>query len=360
MGRFVINNAKMTEIDQQEGIAMPLVPAKCPNCGASLTLDPVTRAAVCPYCQTPFVVEDAVNNYNIQNTVRVEHLHTDKVEIQDSGSAESLLKTANTYLSLNNYISARYDFEEITKKFPYEWRAWWGLIETETEKFTRSAKYFYTPEQPNHMLHNKIGEHLNKLNSLFNMVEKFENGSLGAEKRHAYKTYVDNMKAADDRRRALIDSHTKELRTAYEQMLPRHEALRKKVEAFEKKKPEFHLDFLSKITGENQRDMDIEPFFIFGVITGVILGILAYFLTSRISVGLIVLIAVPAACVALCTVSYAVCRISWKRYVKADERYRNERDALRRELEEFDRTSQIQTYRNWMDSLKKYQDEGKA
>lgn len=102
---------------------MPLVPAKCPNCGASLTLDPVTRAAVCPYCQTPFVVEDAVNNYNTQNTVRVEHLHTDKVEIQDSGSAESLLKTANTYLSLNNYISARYDFEEITKKFPYEWRA---------------------------------------------------------------------------------------------------------------------------------------------------------------------------------------------------------------------------------------------
>ena len=150
---------------------MPLVPAKCPNCGASLTLDPVTRAAVCPYCQTPFVVEDAVNNYNIQNTVRVEHLHTNKVEIQDFGSAESLLKTANTYLSLNNYISARYDFEEITKKFPYEWRAWWGLIETETEKFTRSAKYFYTPEQPNYMLHNKIGEHLNKLDSLFNMVE---------------------------------------------------------------------------------------------------------------------------------------------------------------------------------------------
>ena len=77
-------------------------------------------------------------------------------------------------------------------------------------------------------------------------------------------------------------------------------------------------------------------------------------------VGLIVLIAVPAACVALCAVSYAVCRISRKRYVKADERYRNERDALRRELEEFDRTSQIQTYRNWMGSLKKYQDEGKA
>ena len=98
----------------------------------------------------------------------------------------------------------------------------------------------------------------------------------------------------------------------------------------------------------------------FGVITGVVLGILAYFLTSRISVGLIVLIAVPAACVALCAISYAVCRISRKRYVKADERYRNERDALRRELEEFDRTSQIQTYRNWMGSLKKYQGEGKA
>ena len=129
---------------------------------------------------------------------------------------------------------------------------------------------------------------------------------------------------------------------------------------FAKANREFHLDFLSKITGANQREMDFEPFFIFGVIAGVVLGILVYLLTSRISVGLIVLIAVPAACVALCTVSYAVCRISWKRYVKADERYRNERDALRRELEEFDRTSQIQTYRNWMGSLKKYQGEGKA
>ena len=339
---------------------MPLVPAKCPNCGASLTVDPVTRAAVCPYCQTPFVVEDAVNNYNIQNTVRVEHLHTDKVEIQDSGSAESLLKTANTYLSLNNYISARHNFKEITEKFPYEWRAWWGLIEAKTEKFTRSAEYFYTPEQPYSMLTNRIGEHLNRLDYLFSMVEKFENGSLGAEKRHAYKTYVDNMKAADDRRRALIDSHTKELRTAYEQMLPRHEALRKKVEAFEKKEPKFHLGFLSKITSANEGEMNIEPFFQFGVIAGFVLGILAYFLTSRIGVGLIVLIAVPAACVALCAVSYPVCGILWKRYHKANKRYQNERDALRRELEEFDRTSQIQTYRNWMGSLKKYQGEGKA
>ena len=339
---------------------MPLVPAKCPNCGASLTLDPVTRAAVCPYCQTPFVVEDAVNNYNIQNTVRVEHLHTDKVEIQDSGAAESLLKTANTYLALNDCMRAEFHFKEITKKFPYEWRAWWGLIEAETEKFTRSAKYFYTPEQPYTLLTNRIDEHLNRLDYLFSMVEKFENGSLGAEKRHAYKTYVDNMKAADDRRQALIDSHTKELRTVYEQMLPRHEALRKKVEAFEKKKPEFHLDFLSKITGADRRDMDFEPLFMFGVIAGFVLGILVTLLTSRIGVGLIVLIAVPTACVAFCPVSYVVCRISWKRYVKADKRYQNERDALRRELMEFDRTSQIQTYRNWMGSLKKYQDEGKA
>ena len=106
--------------------------------------------------------------------------------------------------------------------------------------------------------------------------------------------------------------------------------------------------------------MDIEPFFQFGVIAGVVLGFLATLLTSRIGVGLIVLIAVPTACVAFSAVSYVVCGISWERYVKAAERYRNERDALRQELEEFDRTSQIQTYRNWMGSLKKYQDEGKA
>ena len=48
---------------------MPIVEAKCTNCGAALQVDNTKDAAVCPYCQTPFIIEKAINNYNISNNI---------------------------------------------------------------------------------------------------------------------------------------------------------------------------------------------------------------------------------------------------------------------------------------------------
>ncbi|MBR0104087.1 MAG: hypothetical protein IJM06_00630, partial [Firmicutes bacterium] len=48
---------------------MPLVPAKCTNCGAPLLVDDALDAAICPYCNTAYIVEKAVNNYNITNNI---------------------------------------------------------------------------------------------------------------------------------------------------------------------------------------------------------------------------------------------------------------------------------------------------
>ncbi|MBO4894719.1 MAG: leucine-rich repeat domain-containing protein [Clostridia bacterium] len=50
---------------------MSFVQAKCPNCGGVLAVDNSNEAAVCQFCNTPFIVEKAVNNYNITNTVNV-------------------------------------------------------------------------------------------------------------------------------------------------------------------------------------------------------------------------------------------------------------------------------------------------
>lgn len=50
---------------------MPFVQAKCSNCGGTLSVDDSLGAAVCPFCNTPYVVEKAINNYNISNTVNV-------------------------------------------------------------------------------------------------------------------------------------------------------------------------------------------------------------------------------------------------------------------------------------------------
>lgn len=46
---------------------MPLVQAKCTNCGANLEVDSTSDAANCEYCKAAFIVEKAINNYNIAN-----------------------------------------------------------------------------------------------------------------------------------------------------------------------------------------------------------------------------------------------------------------------------------------------------
>ena len=42
---------------------MPIVQAKCTNCGANLEVDNAKEAAVCQYCDSAFIVEKAINNY---------------------------------------------------------------------------------------------------------------------------------------------------------------------------------------------------------------------------------------------------------------------------------------------------------
>jgi len=46
---------------------VPLIFAKCTNCGANLEVDNTKEVAICPYCNTAYVVEKAVNYYNTSN-----------------------------------------------------------------------------------------------------------------------------------------------------------------------------------------------------------------------------------------------------------------------------------------------------
>ena len=63
-----------------------LVPAVCTQCGASLEVDPSQDAAVCKYCNTPFIVEKAIRNYSIQNA-KIDHV--ENVNIDMKGAADS-------------------------------------------------------------------------------------------------------------------------------------------------------------------------------------------------------------------------------------------------------------------------------
>ena len=73
-----------------------LVPAVCTQCGATLEVDPNQEAAVCKYCGTPFVVEKAVQNYQVQNA-RIEHV--DKVNIDMKGTADSFFDFVGKQMS---------------------------------------------------------------------------------------------------------------------------------------------------------------------------------------------------------------------------------------------------------------------
>ena len=115
---------------------MPLVPAICTQCGARLEVDPNCEAAICKYCNTPFITEKAINNYNTTYVTNIGHLHADVVHINDDSSRDSRVKSGETFLKFNDYTSAEEVFCKLTKECPYDYRGWWGLVRVYSRKFT--------------------------------------------------------------------------------------------------------------------------------------------------------------------------------------------------------------------------------
>ena len=66
---------------------MPYAHAKCTNCGANLEVDNTKDAAVCPYCNTPYIVEKAIHNYNTMNNITA-----DVVNIYGGNSADFVIR----------------------------------------------------------------------------------------------------------------------------------------------------------------------------------------------------------------------------------------------------------------------------
>ena len=84
---------------------MPMVPAKCTQCGGNLTVDSEKEAAICQYCGTPFIVEKAINNYN---TTVINNFDNATVNII-AGDKDNFLKLAKDALTSKNYKEA-YDY----------------------------------------------------------------------------------------------------------------------------------------------------------------------------------------------------------------------------------------------------------
>lgn len=50
---------------------MPLIPLSCPSCGANLTVESSNDAAICEFCNKPYVVKDAIVQNYINNVVNI-------------------------------------------------------------------------------------------------------------------------------------------------------------------------------------------------------------------------------------------------------------------------------------------------
>ncbi|MBQ3065358.1 MAG: hypothetical protein IJC98_03880 [Clostridia bacterium] len=72
---------------------MPLVPAKCTSCGAQLTVDNTKDAAICEFCNTPYIVEKAINNYTISGDNNIS-ISNATVNVQGGPSIDSMLTRA--------------------------------------------------------------------------------------------------------------------------------------------------------------------------------------------------------------------------------------------------------------------------
>jgi len=66
---------------------MSLVQAKCTSCGANIKVDQEKDAANCEFCGAAFIVEKAINNYNIANA----HISTQTVNV-NVGSGDFVIE----------------------------------------------------------------------------------------------------------------------------------------------------------------------------------------------------------------------------------------------------------------------------
>ena len=104
---------------------MSLVKAQCTNCGGTLEVDNSKEAAVCPYCNTPYIVEKAINYY-VTNNISV-----------NGDSVEKMISDAETMHNvLNDRKNAEEKYKEICKKYPADYRGHFGLGDVLSNKRT--------------------------------------------------------------------------------------------------------------------------------------------------------------------------------------------------------------------------------
>lgn len=101
---------------------MPLVPAKCPECGGTINIDSAKKAVICEYCKQPFIVEEAINNFNTTyNITNNNEIKADVINILNGNNIEQELQTFKDKISLMLKLKESNGlFVELKKLYDYK------------------------------------------------------------------------------------------------------------------------------------------------------------------------------------------------------------------------------------------------
>lgn len=99
---------------------MKLIPAKCPSCGANIEVNESLKNAICQYCGTTILIEEAVEKYKVEISGEVK---VDGIE----GKSE-LLKNAETLASIGKYTEAIQKFKMYFDKYPDDYKGYLSYL----------------------------------------------------------------------------------------------------------------------------------------------------------------------------------------------------------------------------------------
>ena len=244
---------------------MPLVEAICTSCGGTLRVDNSKEAAVCPYCKKAYIVQDAINNYVthtvVNNVTNIENLHADNVILSDDRAVDSRVKAGDTFIRLGDYASANRVFSILSEECPYDYRGWWGLIRSNTSDLQDTSISW---------------DQLQVMRKYYdNAVAVMGDGGIITGKYTSFDTkVVDKLFSVSEELNHSIDVANE----MYADGLKKYEALKDDIQLleFRLKKEEARLAEAKKQKQTvKEKETNVESIFsVFGIITGIVLGII--------------------------------------------------------------------------------------
>lgn len=208
---------------------MAFVAAKCTSCGGTLQVDNSKKAAICPYCGSAYVVQDAVNNYMMS----VQNLHADVVNVHDDRATKARLEAGEAFLKLKQWEKADGAFKDACDLTPQNYLGWWGRIRALTEEFTIRYTNDVNAMKSSYRLHE---EKLQELEDLFASVSTFAPKDKQAELSNTFNAYADTIRTVVKKGKDWNERCNQKLQLKIDATQAKVDEARKNYDAYKNKK----------------------------------------------------------------------------------------------------------------------------